>query len=139
MGTVIDIMPLGDLLDITTCGLLLSDRALEQTTVMVLEGLGEDVNWWNRHGESNNFPDMEVRRQQVDCKGSAKYFGSMFIGIETFSRMIHRRTFGQIYFILNDLSVVTWDEFEKLKVRKDAGWAMSSVGRSIKEWLEEIG
>ena len=84
-GTVTDAMPArGELLTLEEygCREFLDGLRLEAAVVQVLEGMDEAVDWHNRYGECNDFPDMEVRGQRVDCKGSKKWYGSMFIGVD---------------------------------------------------------
>ena len=142
MGTVTDTMPKpGELLTAAEYGgkLFLDGYALESITCQTLEILDEDVFWLNRYGESNGFPDMEVRGHSIDCKGSKTYYGSMFLGFDSYESMKRRRfSYGQIWYVLNDLSVVSWDEADKIKDRKDGGWVVKSVGRTINEFLKEI-
>lgn len=97
--------------------------------------------WLNARGESNSFPDIVVGLDvQVDCKGSTKYFGSMFIGVDVYETMAWRcKSHGEIWYVLNDLSVVSFTEFDQQKERKAGGYRMApSNPRSINEWLKTL-
>ena len=145
-GTVTDTMTPGELLTVEDYGSmdLLDGHKLEWLVCQHLEILQVDHYWLNRHGESNSFPDIYLSMYgsdvSIDCKGSRKYYGSMFIGIDDYDTMAHRREgLGQLWYILNDLSVVEFNEFDEQKERKAGGYRMKPAEpRSISQWLKEI-
>ena len=116
---------------------------LERMTSYHFESLRVDHYWINRCGEANSFPDIFVHHHgdlQIDCKGSQKYYGSMFLGLENHATMEERRAaYGQIWFVLNDLSIVEFREYDAGKERKDGGYRFApEQPRSINQWLKEI-
>lgn len=112
---------------------------LERVVAANLSSLGVDHVWLNEHGEANGFPDMFVGGAQLDCKGSKKYYGSMFMGVGSFETMSRRQLlWGEFWFVLNDLSVVSFTEFDTGKQRKSGGYRMKpSKPKSLREWLQE--
>lgn len=126
------------------CDTYLDGIKLEMLVSQHLETLGVNHFWINRQGEANQFPDILVYHDgevQVDCKGSSRYYGSMFLGLESFEAMeSRRRRYGPIWYVLNDLSVVEFEEVNEGKERKAGGYRFAPERpRSISQWLEEIG
>lgn len=147
LGTVTDLMAApGELLTLedygSRCERFLDGMRLEHVVSSHLEVLGVDHFWVNKNGESNSFPDIFVGPSQisVDCKGSERYYGSMFLGVDSYAIMADRvERYGQIWYVLNDLSVVSFTELDACKERKQGGYRVApDRRRTINQWLEEL-
>lgn len=137
-------MPVGELLTLDDYGpgsCYLDGYKLELVTAQQFDTLGVQFYWLNERGESNSFPDIIVNNTiQVDCKGSTVWYGSMFLGLESYETMKSRvDRYGEIWYVLNNLSVVSFTEFDLKKDRKEGGYSMRpSQPRSIAEWLKMV-
>lgn len=128
-------------------GEYLTNLELERVLADALRSLGVRYIWANEGGESFTWPDFKVilddRVWHVDCKGSAKHWGSLYHDVQSLAKDKRYHDDKFLWYVTNDLAVFSFDEMLEGMVdvwnRGRQGWCSAPTSkRSISDWIDAL-